>query len=116
MALTGRASPSYLYPSSTPYNHGFQSDVLALNLDYFTLHIRSINLLGNVHIRPDSNIRKYLCRSSSLRKEDQLLFFVGYLLLIASNSSKVAAAVDVAGPEASVKTTILVEVRNWAKG
>lgn len=85
-----------------------QADILALNIDYFALHMRCIDLLRDIYIKLDADFRKFL-GPGYLEKENQLPFLVGYLIMIATNSAKIAESQKLVGPNEVVKSATLLK-------
>jgi hypothetical protein len=85
-----------------------QADILALNVDYFALHIRSVDLLRDIYVKLDADFLKYL-GPRYIEKESELPFLVGYLFGIASQSGKAAEELRLAGRDDVVTSAILLK-------
>jgi hypothetical protein len=86
-----------------------QSDILALNIDYFALHIRCIDLLRNIYIKLDAEFLKFL-GPQYLDVESQLAFLVGYIFAIATGTTKMAEALKVPGNDIGVRSALMTKV------
>lgn len=85
-----------------------EADILALNIDYFALHIRCVDLLRDLYVKLDADFLRYLS-PGYIEKESQLPFLVGYIFEIAITSGKAAEALRLAGKDSVVKSAILLK-------
>ncbi|KAI9737302.1 MAG: hypothetical protein M1818_005835 [Claussenomyces sp. TS43310] len=77
-----------------------QADILALNINYVSLHMCCFDLLRDVHVKLDAYFKKYI-GGEYLEKENQLPFLVGYIFSIAVGSSRTAEALKISEPSTS---------------
>ncbi|KAH8594164.1 hypothetical protein B0O99DRAFT_180943 [Bisporella sp. PMI_857] len=73
------ASPFLPVPFISFLQENIQADILALNIDYFALHMRCIDLLRNIYSTLHLDFVKFLQEPNYLGKESQLPLLVGYL-------------------------------------
>jgi hypothetical protein len=85
-----------------------QADILALNIDYFALHIRCVDLLRDIYVKLDPDFLKYL-GPGYIEKETELPFLVGYIFQVASLSNKAAEQSHLVGKMDEVKSAILLK-------
>lgn len=104
-----RASPFLLVPFISSLQEKIQADILALNLDYFALHMRCIDLLRDIHSSLHLDFVKFLQAPNYLEKESQLPFLVGYLFTINYGSAMSADQLKVSGRGVEVKSRTLLK-------
>jgi hypothetical protein len=85
-----------------------QADILALNIDYFALHIRCVDLLRDIYVRLDADFVKYL-GPGYIEKESELPFLVGYIFGNADRSGRAAEELRLVGRDDIVKSAILLK-------
>ena len=90
------------------FRDALQADVLALNVDYFALHIRCVDLLRDIYVNLDADFLKYL-GPGYIEKESELPFLAGYIFRIAGQSGKAVEELRLAGRNGVVTSVILLE-------
>jgi hypothetical protein len=85
-----------------------QADILALNIDYFALHIRCVDLLRDIYIKLNSDFLKYL-GTGYLEGESELPFLVGYIFEIAHQSGRTAEDKQLVGKDERATSVILLK-------
>jgi hypothetical protein len=110
-----RASPFLPVPFISTLQEKIQADILALNIDYFALHRRCIDLLRNIRSALHLDFVKFLQEPNYLEKESQLPFLVGYLFTIAFGSAKTAENLNASGRGVEVKSLTLLKAAEVVK-
>ena len=110
---TGNDRKSKLAPLTTAsflsaLRDAVQADILALNIDYFALHIRCVDLLRDIYVRLGADFVKYL-GPGYIEKESELPFLVGYIFRIADRSGRAAEELRLVGRDDIVKSAILLK-------
>jgi hypothetical protein len=109
------ASPFLPVPFISALQEAVQTDILALNIDYFALHMRCWNLLREIQSTLHEDFVKFIQTSDYLEKESQLPFMVGYVFAIAAGSDKTAEIYTLSSPGAEVKSRTLLKAAEVAK-
>ena len=110
-----RASPFLPVPFISSLQKKIQADILALNIDYFALHMRCTDLLRDIHSTLHSDFVKYLQAPNYIEKESELPFLVGYLFMISYGSAKCADDLNLSGRGDEVKSRILLKCAEVVK-